>query len=106
MDGLRISPLRGLLALWISSGYNLFIPSGLKKMTLKVNHENMPATSHFGLKILLDGFLTTAKFLCDGYVIGGSIHQYKSLKFNAFLCDGYVIGSPFLFDGHLIKEKL
>jgi hypothetical protein len=40
----------------------------------------------------------TAKFLCDGYVIGGSICQCKSLIFNAFLCDGYVIGSPILFD--------
>jgi hypothetical protein len=66
----------------------------------------MPAIYHFGLKILFDGNLITAKFLCDGYVTGGPMFHFKSLIFNAFLCDGYVIGSPILFDGHLIKEKL
>lgn len=50
--------------------------------------------------------LITPEFLCDGYVIGGANNQLKILIINAFLCDGYVIGSPFLFDGHLIKEKL
>lgn len=47
-------------------------------------HENMSVTYHFALKILFDGYLITAKLLCDSYVIG----------------------SPILFDGHLIKEKL
>lgn len=68
--------------------------------------ENMPATFHFGPKILFDGCLTTSEFLCDGYVIGGANNQFNSLIINDYLCDGYVIGSPILFDGHLIKEKL
>jgi len=51
---------------------------------LNINHENMQATSHFGFKNLFDGYLIIAKFLCDGYVIGG----------------------PILFDCNLIKEKL
>lgn len=42
-------------------------------MTQTVNQENMPATFHFGLKTLFDGYLTTPKFLCDGYVIGGPL---------------------------------
>jgi hypothetical protein len=66
----------------------------------------MPVTYHFGLKTLFDGYLITAKFLCDGYVIGSSTQKFKSLIINDFLCDGYVIDSPFLFDGYLIKEKL
>ncbi len=61
---------------------------------------------HFGLKNLFDGYLTTSKFLCDGYVIGRTKHNYNLLIINAFLCDGYVIDSSILFDGHLIKEKL
>ena len=73
---------------------------------LNRNQENTPATYHFGLKTLFDGYLITAKLLCDAYVIGGSTYQCKSLIFNAFLCDGYVIWSPILFDSHLIKEKL
>lgn len=56
MDGLRISPLWGLLALWISSGCNLFIPSGLKKMTLKVHQENMQVTSYFDFNNLFDRY--------------------------------------------------
>lgn len=54
MVGLRISPLRGLMTFLVSSGYNLGIPSGLKKMTLTVNRGNMLATYHFGLKSLFD----------------------------------------------------
>lgn len=84
MVRLRISPLRGLMTFWGSYGYNLFIPSGLKKMTLKINHENTEVMCHFGLKILFDGYL-----IPTGY----SIH--KVLKM-----------SEFLFDGYLIKEKL
>lgn len=68
--------------------------------------ENMPVTYHFGLKPLFDGYLTTSKFLCDGYVIGGANNQFSSLIINTFLCDGNVIGSPILFDDHLIIEKL
>jgi len=60
---------------------------------------------HFGLKTLLDGYLTTSEFLCDGYVIGGAIYMFKPLIINTFLCDDYVIGSPILLDGYLIKEK-
>ncbi|KXK40325.1 MAG: hypothetical protein UZ09_BCD002000420 [Bacteroidetes bacterium OLB9] len=103
MDGLSISPLRGLLALWISSGYSLFIPSGLKKMTLKVNQENMRAIFHFGHKILFDGYLTASKFLCDGYVIESAKLKCNSLIISNFLSDGYVIYKRFLFDGYLIK---
>lgn len=46
--------------------------------------ENMPATFHFGPKILFDGYLT----------ISGKT-EYKTLNINSFL-----------FDSHLIKEKL
>ncbi|MCZ2277655.1 MAG: hypothetical protein LC117_06985 [Bacteroidia bacterium] len=84
MDGLSISPLRGLLALWISSGYSLFIPSGLKKMTLETNHENTKVICHFGFKILFDGYLTATSYSIS-----------KALKINGYL-----------FDGYLIKEKL
>ena len=73
---------------------------------LNRNKRNMPVTYHFGLKTLFDGFLTTAKFLCDGYVIDIATYLFKPLIISDFLCDGYVIGSPILFDGHLIKEKL
>lgn len=73
-------------------------------MTRTVNRENMPAIYHFGLKSLFDNYLTTSKFLCDGYVIGAVVRLLKTLNVNIFLCDGYVIGSPILFDGHLIKE--
>jgi hypothetical protein len=38
MVGLRISPLRGLITFWDSSGYNLIIPSRLKKITTIVQH--------------------------------------------------------------------
>ena len=70
------------------------------------NQENMQVISHFGLKILFDGYLMTTKFLCDGYVIGSTQLIAKLLIINGFLCDGYVINKPILFDGHLIKEKL
>lgn len=106
MDRLNISPHRGLIDFWFALSYNLFIPSGLKKMTQTVNQENMPVTYLFGLKTLFDGYLTSSEFLCDGYVIGDTNNQPNSLIFNNFLCDGYVIGSPILFDSHLIKEKL
>jgi hypothetical protein len=68
--------------------------------------KNIPVSYYFGLKTLFDGFLTTAKFLCNGYVIDVATHPINPLIINTFLCDGYVIGSPILFDGHLIKEKL
>jgi hypothetical protein len=124
MVRLTISPLRGLINFWFTLSYNLFIPSGFQNRIgvllskickesdkcsiemLNRNQENMPATYHFGLKTLFDGYLTTSEFLCDGYVIGGANNQFNSLIINEFLCDGYVIGSPILFDGHLIKEKL
>ncbi len=106
MDRLNISPLRGFIDFWISLSYNLFIPSGLKKMTLKVNRKNMLVTYYFGHKILFDGYLTTSEFLCDGYVTGSVNNKFNSPIINTFLFDGYVIGSPILFDGHLIKEKL
>ena len=64
-------------------------------MTLKVNHENMRATYHFGLKTLFDGYLTALEFLCDGYVIDALMFRFKSLNINDFLCDAYVIGGPF-----------
>lgn len=51
---------------------------------LNRNQENTPATYHFGLKTLFDGYLITAKLLCDAYVIGGSTYQCKSLIFNDF----------------------
>lgn len=51
---------------------------------LNRNHENMPATYHFGRKILFDGYLKT---------IGCTEH--KSLTIN-----------DLLFDGYLKKEKL
>jgi hypothetical protein len=59
MDGWIISPLRGLMGLWNILGYNLDIPSGLKKKTLKTNPENTEVICHFGLKILFDGYLIT-----------------------------------------------
>lgn len=49
-------------------------------MTLKVNQENMPATYHFGLK-----------FLFDGYLIAGIVKPFKLLIINTFLFDGYLI---------------
>lgn len=72
-------------------------------MTQIVNQENMPATYHFGLNALFDGYLTTLKFLCDGYVIDGNIKHIKTLIINAFLCDCNVIDRQILFDGYLIK---
>lgn len=106
MVGLKISPLRGLPDLWFALSYNLIIPSGLKKMTLKANQENVQVMFPIGLKTLFDGYWTNLEFLCDGYMIDGTGNQFKSLITNPFLCDGYVIGSPFLFDGHWTKEKL
>jgi hypothetical protein len=70
---------------------------------LNRNQENMPATYHFGLKILFNGCLSTSEFLCDGYVIGGAGNQFHLLKIDGFLSDGYFIGSPVLFDSYLIK---
>lgn len=70
---------------------------------LNRNQGNRPATSHFGLKNLFDGYLMPSRFLCYGYVIDGGVINFKSLIINDFLCAGYVIGSLFLFDGHLIK---
>jgi len=103
MDRLNISPLRGLIDFWIALSYNLFILSGLKKMTLKTNHEKTEIMCHFGLNSLFDGHLIIRKFLCDGYVIVEAINWFSMLIFNDFLCDDYVIGSPFLFDNYLIK---
>lgn len=51
---------------------------------LNRNQENMPVTYHFGLKTLFDGYLMTR---------GTNI--FKML-----------IANSFLFDSHLIKEKL
>ncbi len=34
MDGLIISPLRGLIDLWFVLCYNLYIPSGLRNMAI------------------------------------------------------------------------
>lgn len=34
MDRLNISPLRGLIDFWFAWSYNLFIPSGLRKMAI------------------------------------------------------------------------
>ena len=51
---------------------------------LNINQENMPVTYHFGLKILFDGYL----------MIRG-INVVKTLIINSFL-----------FDSHLIIEKL
>ncbi len=53
-------------------------------MTLKTNHENTEVMFHFGLKILFDGYLMTR-----------GINIAKTLIINSFL-----------FDDHLIKEKL
>ena len=39
MVGLKMPPLRGLITFWFASGYNLVIPSGLRKMTLKENND-------------------------------------------------------------------
>jgi hypothetical protein len=72
---------------------------------LNRNRENMPATYHFGLKILFDGYLTNSQFLCDGYVIGNIKQRCKVMIINHFLSDGNVIGRPYIFEGHLIKEK-
>ena len=47
------------MGLWNILGYNLDIPSGLKKKTLKTNPENTEVICHFGLKILFDGYLIT-----------------------------------------------
>ena len=58
-------------------------------MTLKVNHENMRATYHFGLKTLFDGYLTALEFLCDGYVIDDVVLHHNMLEFQWILCDGY-----------------
>jgi len=51
---------------------------------LNRNHENMPATYHFGLKILFDGYL-----IATGYLIPNTL-----------------IINDVLFDGYLIKETL
>jgi hypothetical protein len=53
-------------------------------MTLKTNQENIEVMFHFGLKILFDGYLMTR-----------GINIVKAMIINSFL-----------FDGHLIKEKL
>lgn len=73
MDGLTISPLRGLIDFWFALSYNLFIPSGLqnkigilfsnifkKIMNCSIKRlnryqENMPATNQTGLIILFNG---------------------------------------------------
>lgn len=57
--------------------------STLNRM-LNRNQENMPVIYHFELKILFDGYLMTRKIFIT-----------KALIINCFL-----------FDGHLIKEKL
>lgn len=51
----------------------------------------MQAMYPFGLNNLFDGYLTTSKILCDGYVIGKPYPRTNALKFSIFLCDGYVI---------------
>jgi hypothetical protein len=51
---------------------------------LNRKHESMPVKSHFGLKILFDSYLMTR-----------GINIVNTLIINIFL-----------FDGHLIKEKL
>ncbi len=69
-------------------GSNLCVSLGLllivKKTTLRTNHENTEVMCHFGLKILFDGYLMTR-----------GINITKTLTINSFL-----------FDSHLIKEKL
>jgi len=82
MAGLNITLLRGLLKMGFRSGYNLYISSGLKKMTLKVNQENMPVIFHFGPESLFDGYLITSKILCDGYVMGSTQIKAKSFIIN------------------------
>lgn len=84
MDRLTISPLRGLIDFWFALSYNLFIPSGLKKMNLKVNQESMQAMFLIGLKTLFDGYLIET-----GYSI-----------------TKLLIISELVFDGYLIKEEL
>ena len=106
MDRLIISPLRGLYNMGYTLSYNHFIPSGLKKMTLKVNHENMPVMYHFGLKILFDGYLIGREILCDGYVIKPILTKCKTLIISLFLCDGYVMNEKILFDGYLIGRGI
>ncbi len=58
-DGLIISPLRGLMTFWFTTGYHVVIPSGLKKMAVKINHENIEAmnlqTTHLTIKYSSDG---------------------------------------------------
>lgn len=51
---------------------------------LNIKTENMPATFHFGLKILFDDYLTSSEFLCDGYVIGGANIRPNKLIINIF----------------------
>jgi len=41
MDGLIISPLRGLTDFWFVFSYNLHMPSGLKKGNEQKNPEGM-----------------------------------------------------------------
>jgi hypothetical protein len=84
MVGLRLSPLRGLFTIRLVSSYNLFIPSGLKKMTQITNHVNTEAMYHFGLEFLFDGYLINTVENCP-----------KLLKTKVYL-----------FDGHLIKHTI
>lgn len=49
MVRLRIPPLRGLMTSWFASGYNFFIPSGLKQMSRTVNQKDIPVTYQFRL---------------------------------------------------------
>lgn len=75
-------------------------------MTRKVSQENMQAMFPIGLKILFDGCLTNAKFLCDGYVMSSTDKLFNSLIINTSLCDVYVISNLILFDYHPLKHRL
>ena len=62
-------------------------------MILKVNHENMPAISQYGHKIL-----------CDGYVIKRTHSSRNPLNFNIFLCDDHAIKLQKSIFSQLIKR--
>ena len=61
-------------------------------MIQTVNQENMPATYHFGLKILFDGCLITSKILCDGYVITNEKRARDNFPEEAVFCPQKLAG--------------
>ena len=63
----------------------------------------MPAIFRFGLKNLLNGYLSATQVLYAGYVIAEPLVNIKQFKITYFLCDDFAIDNRFLLDDYLAK---